>query len=99
VVTVRVVRPPAPPNSHLFQGLSADQLRGGAVLRTSEGLVLKADHVERRGLGAGASLSFFFPDQQDARPTLPRDAIWAEFEFKRAGGLGFKVKFDPTDLP
>lgn len=98
VVTVRVVRPPAPPGSHLFQGLNADQLQAGAVLRTSEGLVLQADRVERSGMGAGASLSFFFLRQQDARQTLLGEATWVEFEFKRQGGQSLKVKFDAQDL-
>ena len=61
VLTVRVVRPPAQPTNHLFQGLGEGELIEGAELRTNRKLTFKPTRVVRDGLGAGTSLSFFFP--------------------------------------
>lgn len=98
VLTVRVLQPPDPPESHLFQGLSGDELGARVELRIGKKRRLKPEQVERRGVGAGASVSFFFPRQQGGQPTVARDAGEVQFEFKGEGGHRLTVKFNAKEL-
>ena len=98
VLTVRVVRPPAQPTNHLFQGLGEGELIEGAELRTNRKLTFKPTRVVRDGLGAGTSLSFFFPRQQGTQSTLPAGTEWAEFMFKGKQGHALKVRFNLRDM-
>jgi len=98
VLTVRVLQPPAPPESPLFQGLSGDELQARAELRTSKKLTLKPERAERRGVGAGASVSFFFPRRQAGQPTVPAETGEVKFEFKGEGGHSLTVKFNAREL-
>lgn len=94
VVTVRVVEPPRPPATHLFQGLPESELVERAKLQSDQKLAFKPVRVLRHGLGAGAALSFFFP----RRPNLPPHTQWAEFVFNRARGETLKAKFKFRDM-
>jgi len=86
-----------PPSvSDLFAGLSADQLKTQAELRTAKKLRLKPDRALRHGVGISEGISFFFPRRQDGQETLPAGTDWAEFVF--AGGRELKVKFKLKEM-
>jgi len=87
---------PPPPVADLFAGLSADQLKTQAELRTAKKLRVKPDRVLRHGLGVSEGICFFFPRRQDGQETLPAGTDWAEFVF--AGSTELKVKFKLKEM-
>lgn len=82
----------------LLSAMNDTELAGAAELRLSGHRRMKPTKVQRHGLGAGAGVTFFFPRQQDGRPTLtPKDE---RVEFVLQGKLGseLKAKFDLRDM-
>jgi len=88
--------PPAVPD--LFAGMSPEELKARAELRTSGKLRLKPDRALRHGLGAGEGISFFFPRQAEGKPALPPGTEWAEFVFEGVTGTELKVKFKLKEM-
>ena len=98
VVTVHVSQPPAAPMAHLFQGLPEEALLDGAELRTDRKEIVKPAGVIRHGLGAGESVSFYFPREQAAFPAPATDSGRLEFVFRGREGVVLKARFDRAAL-
>ncbi|MFQ5927299.1 MAG: hypothetical protein ACE5MH_07685 [Terriglobia bacterium] len=89
----------SPPQvADIFAGLSEEELRERAELRSNRGLRLKPDRVLRHGIGAGEGISFFFPRQHQGRPSLPAGTAWAELRFKSKKGDTLKARFQLSAL-
>ncbi len=77
----------------IFQGLSEEELRGRAELRTEGGGRVLPERVQRHGLGTGEGITFFFPRAANGQATVPPAAAWAEFVFTSPKKETLKARF------
>lgn len=84
--------------SDIFAGLSPEELREQAELRTAGKLHLKPDRVLRHGMGTSEGVSFFFPRRQEGRATLPAETDWVEFIFTSQKNEPLKARFRPAAM-
>lgn len=92
------VREPEATAPDLFAVLSEEEMKERAELRIRKRERLAPERVVRHGLGASAGVSFFFPRQQQGRPTLAPEDGEAEFVFKGPHGSELKVKFRLAEM-
>jgi hypothetical protein len=94
VVTVKTTRPPDP-EPDIFLGLTEEDLRGRAQLKTPAATVHPLD-VERTGVGAAAAIHFFFPRLVEGQPLFRLGRQTAEFSFEsRHAVLRSKFTIEP----
>lgn len=98
VVTVRVVKPPAPPALPLWANLADAQLVARARLTTSDKRELRPARVARHGMGAGAAVSFYFPRAADGQEALTARSQWVEFSLESLAGDKLKARFKLADM-
>ncbi|MFQ5816961.1 MAG: hypothetical protein ACE5H2_03260 [Terriglobia bacterium] len=89
----RPIRDLPPQVADIFAGLSEEEVRARAELRSNRGLRLKPDRILRHGVGAGEGISFFFPRRHKGRASLPAGTAWAELRFRGKKGDTLKVRF------
>jgi len=82
----------------IFAGLSEEELRDRAELRTSGKLRLKPDRVLRHGVGTSEGVSFFFPRRHNGQPTLTSETKWAEFSFRSKKDDNLKARFQLANM-
>jgi hypothetical protein len=94
VVTVKTTRPPDP-EPDIFLGLTEEDLRGRAQLKTPAGIVHPLE-AERSGVGAAAAIHFFFPRLVEGQPLFRPGRQTAEFSFEcRHAVLRSKFTIEP----